>query len=353
MLPVDPRTGGIARMMGWYLNGAAATQNDGSITITGDTDLIHTSQFSPTVSAWQSPMPVRSGSAYTAAVDIEGAGNVLIFWVSPSGITLGTVVDDGADGRISVTAVAPPSALGAVMGVQNAGDPATFRNPVFVQSTADPGPLPPLPDPLLVGDRLYGSLPEMYRTADTTAAGPGQTPLPLYQLLHAIGEQADWPLYYADRMAARELTDPDLADDAWIPWLAQASGISQSTSTTAVADMRAGIAGKQQAAQPGTPAAIIALVRTWLTGSKVCNIVPTSTAWTIAVQVRADEMNGMTATQLKDRILATGLVPAGFTLNISNALPTWGQIDAAFGSTWGAKDTNFPLWQDIDSYGVT
>lgn len=334
LLPVDAVSGGSVSMIGWVLQSTGAIIPSTSATITvpaGD------AAISPIV-------PTSEGVTYTAAV--SGAGSVQFWWVNPDGSrSADPTVAVTPAGRPAVTATAPPQPVGAVI----AAGPGVVSNPVVVASTVDPGPLPPIPVTPLVGKRIRSKLPEMYRIADladrSTATGR-----PFKAFVDALGTPADQALYVADRIAGGELMDPARADDGWIPWLAQVAGVSNRAS---VPETRAVIASKQTAAQPGTPAAVVALTRTWLSGTKVCDLVPSTTAWTLTLRIRDSENTLGSPAALKAAVMASGLVPVGFTVVVAVGSPTWAQIDAAAGGTWAGLDDTVNLWQDIDSIGVT
>lgn len=81
--------------------------------------------------------------------------------------------------------------------------------------------------------RWWDRLPELYRAADEAqAAGPNGFPLLRY--LSLIGDQAGELEALTDRIKLHrngdgvwlsDLGDPETADDAWLPWMAQLVGI--------------------------------------------------------------------------------------------------------------------------------
>ena len=203
----------------------------------------------------------------------------------------------------------------------------------------DPGGVSPLTGTAQhpVVDRWYDSLPAVYRDADgedtSTSAG-----WPLYGYLDAVASPLRGPSATADRIAAGDLTDPNTADDAWIPWLAQAVGVTG----TGVAAQRAALVGLLTSPALGSREYLAAVTRTFLTGSRDVTVTPLS-GWGIQIRVLAADLDlvgdlaGLTAA-----LYATGQVPTGYQISCTADDVTWAQVDAALptwapgeGVTWG------------------
>lgn len=337
LLPVDPQTRGPAYLVGWW-NGTASIGTGGPLAVPAGTTVWSSRPYTNPVAVDVEP--------YTAAISSTGPITLALVWVSADAQELGRATAAGTS-RITVTALPPAGCVGALLAVTTTTT-VTVSDPVLVASTVDPGPLPPLPAIPLAGDQWFSELPEMYRVADAadTSTANGY---PLRAYLRANGDGVDQAMYITDRMAAGEFTDPTAADDGWIPWLAQAAGVKARPSLT---ETRALIASKRVAAQPGTPAAILALTRTWLTGTQVCDLVPSGTPFTMELRVRSDQIPNGDTNALKALLLASGLLPAGFTLVIGVGSPTWTAVDTTTTGTWAGADLMDP-WQIIDSQGVT
>lgn len=210
-----------------------------------------------------------------------------------------------------------------------------------VQGGLDPLDLDP-PNPLT--DLWYARIPETYRVADaqdtTTAAG-----YPLWGFLDALASTLDEPLRLADRIGAGDLTNPGVAPDEWIPWLAQAAG------STAV-----GITAQRQqlsnmgASPPGSRRYLEVVAQQFLTGTRFAQVTPAE-PWGIQIRVRSDELSlvGNTLQGLADAMYASGEVPAGFLLQVVSDQQTWGQIQLAV-QDWA--DGEGKTWARMQSIGL-
>jgi hypothetical protein len=378
LLP-DQRAG----MVGWFdVAGAVHPDNgDGTLTTTGVYDAVATSPVVDGVAT--SPIPVLPGRWYTAAVDVSELAVVVLQWVGADG-TVGERLTGYGTGRAAVSGVAPDTAAGVVVAVwpgvvtaePNPDDPGTLivsfpaglrpagmplvivadrtpqatmtvAEPVLVRSRVDPGRLPDDDADDSLGWRMYAGLPDVYRLLDaadrSVAAGR-----PLWQFVKGATTPADDVRTLMTRIAAGDLTDPGRADDRWVGWAAQILGVPAVGSAT---DIRAALTAQHAAPAPGTAAALAATVRPMLTGTRTVDVRPGSAAFTIVVRVRTDELGlvGDDPAVLRDRVAATGQVPAGFVVSVTTTRPTWAQVDAATGS-WA--DTDGADWSDVDARGL-
>lgn len=155
----------------------------------------------------------------------------------------------------------------------------------------------PRPTVGAVTEALYASLPELYRDADAAQdTGPSNYPLLRYlsllldqlepiadvitrltyiaqdergtELGGRMGVPEAWQRFGVDEYgdggygdaATSDLVDPNRADAAWLPWLAQLLGVAIYPGDT-IAETRARLIHPEDAWAHGTPDAIIAVVR--------------------------------------------------------------------------------------------
>lgn len=223
----------------------------------------------------------------------------------------------------------------------------TFADVHVSMGLGDPGGLSPLTggpqNP--VTDRWYDLLPAMYWDADgqdtSTSAG-----WPLYGFMDSCASVLVDPTTIASRIADGQLTDPALADDAWIPWLAQAVGVYGS----GVAEWRQRLANLTTSAAVGSRDYLTILTQTFLSGTKSCTVT-SAEPWGIRITVRADELDliGGSTDTLTAALYATGRIPSGFLIQCVTASETWAQI-AAIMPTWSASTG--ATWARLGSIGL-
>ncbi|KWW97390.1 hypothetical protein LI90_4362 (plasmid) [Carbonactinospora thermoautotrophica] len=202
-------------------------------------------------------------------------------------------------------------------------------------------------------ERWYGRLPEFYRDADAQEqSGDGY---PLLRYLSLLGDQAGEVETVLDRAAAGELSDPQRADPAWLPWLGQLVGVRMPPATTVQA-WRDAIEDGASGWRSGTREAIAAAARTVLTGTRYVDVRPHEgkttggNPWVIAIVVRADEAPAPLS-KVADAVVSAGAKPAGFALAVTTFVPTWDAVDTAY-PTWQAIDA-LATWAQVDSTGAS
>lgn len=182
--------------------------------------------------------------------------------------------------------------------------------------------------------QVYDSLPPAYRTEDARQ----YPPLPLQRYLSLVGDQLDEVAGLIGR--AKEMADPDLADEAWLPWLAQLAGVRLNGLTT-VAARRVAIRTAGSGWLTGTMAGIIAAIRSTL-ADPVNNYLTVTRdlvdPWVLHVTTRATETPDPVASLAA--VDAIGAKPAGVVLEWTAFHASWDQIEAAA-----------PTWNDIETLG--
>lgn len=190
-----------------------------------------------------------------------------------------------------------------------------------------------------VTERLYATLPEVYRDADA-AQGAGESGYPLLRYLALLLDQLTaleelrtrltyvapderedrkpWRRYgdgsygegtYGDTDTA-DLTDPLTADARWLPWLAQLVGVPIDGLT--VEAQRAAINTPQQAWARGTPVTIADEARPTLTGGQYVDVRPNyqGNPFLIALVTKAEE----TPPGYADTVAGLRERPAGYRI---------------------------------------
>lgn len=374
-LPVDPVTGGQAFMVDWFdFNGAVHTDTAGGVATVQPNEGISTSPITDYIASY--PMPVVAGATYTAAVTVDGLALVCLQWISEDGVAGDRIYGYGWTGHRAVaTGIAPASAYGAVVNVfvpvlipvgdpvagaqsityyapvqwpdapgvvladWNPDEPVLVSGAVFVQSQADPGPLPPFEEDTSIGRFWYDQLPDLYRRDDTSGVLAG--------LLTGWAAPTDTVRLLGQRIADGDLTSPARADATWVHWLAQAVGVPVQPTFEATREL---LLARGKTPSVGTPGALASLAATWLTGTKQVDV-SAGAEWTITVRVLESEVAAVGGTAALDaRIRATGQVPAGFILNVVTGQQTWGELDAA-ATSWGAVPETMP-WGQVDELGT-
>lgn len=158
---------------------------------------------------------------------------------------------------------------------------------------------------------VYGRLPEQYRTADE------QQDWPLLRWLSLLGDQAGELQALFDRMASSsahrsEITDPQTADAAWLPWLARIVGVDM-RAVADVAQQRQLLASTDVVRLAGTTASIVAAVQATLVGVRTVDVATqVGDRWGIQVTVYAAETPDAAATTAA----ALRFKPAGMHLTV-------------------------------------
>lgn len=200
-------------------------------------------------------------------------------------------------------------------------------------------------------ERLYArSIPGVYRDADEAQAG-GPSGYPFLRYLDLIGAQAGELEDLYDRINyvpledggapgdTSELVDPDLADAAWLPWLAQLVGVRLRPLQTE-AEQRASIAGASTGWRAGTRSAIEAVAATTLIGARDVDTIPHygGDRWVLGVRTRPVETPDPAATLAA--IVNAEVKPAGVDL-----------VHVAYAASWDTLEAAYPTWDDWEAAG--
>jgi len=235
--------------------------------------------------------------------------------------------------------------------------------------STDPPPFGPAPDdPLVAPDgvtasqftlRWFASLPEFVRVAD--AAQDWQ----LLRYMSLIGDQADvleqlyeridfTPLDEDGDATPSALIDPDTADAAWLPWLAQTVGARVDGLTTAAA--RVAVDAAAGGWRAGSKGAIAAAARTVLTGTKSAKVYDHSDGvlaigaggdWDVLILTNITE--SPSSAEVIAAVDAAGARPAGVNLHHLAYTATWAQLAAAY-PHWSER--NGLTWRQIHTTGM-
>jgi hypothetical protein len=225
-----------------------------------------------------------------------------------------------------------------------------------------------VPQMSVLADRLYSRLPEVYRTMDardstwplkryiagmltvagqlddTTEAIDGERPVgpaqPEPWALHP-DELDAWRAARRSRPSA--LGDPQQAEAAWLPWLAQLVGAVLDPAATE-AERRDTIQYATSGWRGGTRSAIADAARSALTGTKFVRVLvhtkvvgsapADGTPWEITIVTRTSETPDPDA--VLGAVLRKGVKPAGAVLYHYPFAVSWAQRAAAY-PTWASR----------------
>lgn len=242
-------------------------------------------------------------------------------------------------------------------------------------------PVPPAVSDL--AHRLYGRLPEVYRRMDVDQAWllkryihsvthtAGQVETFIERLLGArpAGPAAPvpWGLVSSDELArwvqARsahlsELGDPQLADAAWLPWLASMVGAQLDAAAT-LPEQRDTIQFATSGWRAGTRGAIADAARSALDGSRYATVMVhtkvtagalvAGSMWDITIVTRGSETPDPGA--VLGAVLRKGVKPAGAVLWTHTFSAGWDVVEALY-PTWD-PDWEAASWTQIEEAGLT
>jgi phage tail-like protein len=195
--------------------------------------------------------------------------------------------------------------------------------------------------------RAYDRLPAFYRSDDLDE---GEALLRFMSLW--LDQASEVEELFSDVRAG--LGDPDLADAAWLPWLAQMAGVEVEADATEL-ELRAAIGGAVSGYRVGTKEAIADAARTALTGDQDVWVYDHSTssvgdggAWDVLVITRPAETPD--SAEVLAAIVRKHAKPAGVKLWYRGFSATWDAIVAAY-PTWNAIAAA-GSWNTLEQTGV-
>jgi hypothetical protein len=206
--------------------------------------------------------------------------------------------------------------------------------------------------------RWFDQLPRLYRAADE--ADRSVDGWPLLRFLSLLGDQADELATLVDRFALHDdgtgtwvsdLGDPNLADVAWLDWLAQFGGLEFAPGTDP-GGKRAAIAGV--VFLNGTPDALKAAVAGVLAGTRRVTLIEQYNGdplaiviWVYAAEVvDADLLAAAIAAQKPAGLTLVGsLVQPGLTwYDAAHQYASWTAFAAGGAKTWAQRSTEVPTY---------
>jgi hypothetical protein len=229
-------------------------------------------------------------------------------------------------------------------------------------------PLPPAITTL--ANRLYGRLPGIYRRMDIDQAwifkryigSVVQSSGEIDELVERVrgarpvgpSTPVPWGLDPADLVAwvaARRsvpsaLSDPDLADAAWLPWLATLVG-ARLDPAASEAEKRDTIRYATSGWRAGTRGAVLDAAKSALTGTKYAKLYThtksdlglgliAGTMWDVTIVTRSSETPDPSV--VLGAVLRKGVKPAGVVL--------WHK---AYEATWDTWEAVYPTWDEFDA----
>ena len=237
--------------------------------------------------------------------------------------------------------------------------------------------------------KVWDSLPEVYREADSRQRSGGGYPLLRY--LSLLGDQVDAVGLLLDAVDYRspaeggavgdlsQLLDPATAEIAWLPWLAQLYGVDIAGGLT-VAEQRSAITAGASGWRAGSKASIIAAAQTVLSGQAVVQVVPHDSfaadgvrPFSIVVRTRHtetgvltwdglestyrnwDELETATATwaglfprDVLSAVERAHVIPAGVVVRHELGVLTWARLEAVPVLTWNQLEAAAPTWNVLE-----
>jgi hypothetical protein len=148
------------------------------------------------------------------------------------------------------------------------------------------------------------------------------------------------------------IMDPVRAPDGALRWLAMLMGLPVAQRRATPAELREILVSLVENGRPpvGTRAGVAEAVKRFLTGDRQVYAVPTpGEPYVISVLVRLDEVPDADMVALKQKIMALGVIPAGHTVSIREAISIWEDWNSL---TWEQKNAAIKTWVDATSYGV-
>lgn len=194
-------------------------------------------------------------------------------------------------------------------------------------------------------ERWYAALPSYMRAADEPLD------FPLLRYLSLVGDHIGDVSEIIERIDyvgifdggspgdTSDLVDPDTADEAWLPWLAQLAGVNLIDSLSA-AERRDAIRTAGSGWRAGTKAGIKLAAQTQLSGTKYIEVLDhyEGDPWRIGIRTRQDETASTAA--VVQAILDMGAKPAGVEI-----------VTAFYAASWADIQAEYPTWAAIEAAG--
>jgi phage tail-like protein len=194
--------------------------------------------------------------------------------------------------------------------------------------------------------RWWAGLPQTYRKYD------GTLDYQLLRFMDGMGSVAGDVEDITFQMFDGTIMDPERTPDGALRWLSMLMGLPVAQRQGSPEALREVLVSLVENGRPpvGTRAGVAEAVKRFLTGDKQVYAVPTpGEPYVISVLVRLDEVPGADLAALKEKIMALGVIPAGHTVSILEAISIWEDWD---NMTWAQKDTAIKTWVDATSHGV-
>ncbi len=211
-------------------------------------------------------------------------------------------------------------------------------------------------------ERMYRALPEHYRDSDAALG------YPLKRYLSATGDRLGEVETLLDRIDYRmgdeatpgappdssDLVDPDRADRAWLPWLAQLLGVRLSPGLSE-AEQRDAVRFAAAGWRSGTKRAVADAARSALTGSRYVAVYDHTTStsgigkggeWDVLLVTRATETPDVAL--VLSSVQRQNAAPAGVKLWHAAYEAKWFQVHTAL-PTWA--DWNARTWAQVQDVG--
>lgn len=230
---------------------------------------------------------------------------------------------------------------------------------VYSDVYGDGGPTPVSGRPVFSAttERVYASLPEVYRNEDELRNWPLLRYLAcfvdyagdveaLYDRFNYVAPSDGGP-----EVGTSELVDPSFADFAWLRWLGQLIGVDVPATLTEN-EARDAVQFASSGWRAGTKTGIADAAKSALTGSKHVSVEDhhLGDAWTVRLVTRTSETPDVDA--VLQAVVDKKAKPAGVVLAHTAYSASWAQIEATY-PTWTDVGFGAVNWQTLEEAGLT
>lgn len=178
---------------------------------------------------------------------------------------------------------------------------------------------------------------------------------PLLRFMEGIGRIGSDIRAVSDGVWFGSIMSPTTTADANLKWMAQMLGVSGTQRAMPTAELRTYLEDLVQAGLPavGTRQSITDAAKRFLIGTKQTIVLADpEDEHNLILLVKSTDVPGGDLEAYAAGVRATGVIPAGFTINAVAAAASWDAWTTAAGPTWADVEANVTTWTISDSLGV-